>query len=133
MSTPMKPSIVPLIVLCFILFSVRLSAEEIAGFRHSLFDGKTLNGWTIENECEADVVEGCLRLKSGLGWLRHDSRLRDFELHVEWKALKATQYDAGIYIRSGRDGIPFPKTGYQVNLLEGKEGNIPNIKGAQSS
>lgn len=109
------------------------SAAEPTGFRRSLFDGKSLNGWTLENDCEADVVGECLRLKSGLGWLRHDSRLRDFELHVEWMALKPAKYDAGIYIRcSSLDGKPFPKTGYQVNLLDGKEGNIPNLKGAES-
>ena len=101
-------------------------------FRRSLFDGKTLNGWTVENDCEVDVVDGCIRLKSGLGWLRSDNRLRDFELHVEWKALKATDYDAGIYIRSSNTGKPFPDSGYQVNLLDGKEGNIPNVAGAES-
>ncbi len=101
-------------------------------FRRSLFDGKTLNGWTVENDCEVDVIDGCIRLKSGLGWLRSDYRLRDFELHVEWKALMPANYDAGIYIRSSNTGKPFPDSGYQVNLLDGKEGNIPNIAGAES-
>lgn len=128
----MKVFVALIASLVFVSTSVSIFAAESEGFRHSLFDGKTLNGWTIENECEADVVDGCIRLKSGLGWLRHDSRLRDFELHVEWKTLKASNFDAGIYIRAGRDGSPFPKTGYQVNLLDGHEGNIPNIKGAQS-
>ena len=101
-------------------------------FRRFLFDGKTLNGWTVENDCEVDVVDGCIRLKSGLGWLRNDYRLRDFELHVEWKALMPANYDAGIYIRASNTGKPFPDSGYQVNLLDGKEGNIPNIAGAES-
>lgn len=121
-----------LITVSAVAMNACLLADEPKGFRHPLFDGTTLNGWNVENECEADVVDGCIRLKSGLGWLRHDSRLRDFELHVEWKALKAGQYDAGIYIRSSRDGKPFPRTGYQVNLLEGKEGNVPNLVGAES-
>ncbi|MEI8022054.1 MAG: family 16 glycoside hydrolase, partial [Schlesneria sp.] len=101
-------------------------------FRRPLFNGTTLNGWTVENDCEVDVVDGCIRLKSGLGWLRSDYRLRDLELHVEWKALTPANYDAGIYIRSSNTGKPFPDSGYQVNLLEGKEGNIPNIAGAES-
>ena len=116
----------------FLMKSGELSADEQPGYRRSLFDGKTLTGWTAENGCEVDVVDGCIRLKSGLGWLRHDSRLRDFELHVEWKTLKPTEYDAGIYIRCSQDGKPFPQKGYQVNLLEGKEGNVPNLKGAES-
>jgi hypothetical protein len=128
----MKP-IQPLgFVLAFFGFVTTTLADEPAGFHHVLFDGKTLNGWTIENECEVDVVDGCIRLKSGHGWLRHDSRLRDFDLHVEWKTLKPAGYDAGIYIRASGDGKPFPKTGYQINLLDGKEGNIPNLPGAES-
>ena len=119
------------VTMCLSFVCVQVLGDE-SGFRHTLFDGKSLNGWTIENDCEVDVVDGCLRLKAGLGWLRHDSRLRDFDLHVEWKALKPAEYDAGIYIRSSREGKPFPKSGYQVNMLDGKEGNIPNIPGAES-
>jgi hypothetical protein len=119
-------------VLAFFSISSRLFADEPSGFQRSLFDGSTLNGWTVENDCEVDVIDGCIRLKSGHGWLRSDHRLRDFELHVEWKALKESNYDAGIYIRSSREGKPFPISGYQVNLLDGKEGNIPNLPGAES-
>ena len=123
-----------LILVTLAVFSVNLCAfaDKSIGFRRSLFDGTTLNGWTVENDCEVDVFDGCIQLKSGLGWLRSDYRLRDFDLHVEWKALNLTQYDAGISIRSSRDGKPFPRTGYRVNLLEGKEGNIPNLDGAES-
>lgn len=99
----------------------------------ALFDGATLNGWTVENGAEAAVENGLLLLKGGDGWLRSDHTYRDFVLHVEWKALKAEKYDAGIYIRTPADGAPFPKNGYQVNLLQGKEGNIGNLPGASST
>jgi len=108
-------------------------AEEPAGFTRSLFDGGSLFGWSIENDCDVDVVDGCLRLKSGDGWLRSHHSYGDFELHVEWKALQAANYDAGIYIRSAREGKPSPKPTYQVNLLQGKEGNIGNLPGASST
>ena len=107
-------------------------ADEPVGITRPLFDGASLNGWAIENDCDVDVVEGCLRLKAGDGWLRSHHSYRDFDLHVEWKALQETNYDAGIYIRSSRDGKPFPKPSYQVNLLQGKEGNIGNLPGAES-
>lgn len=103
------------------------------GFTYSLFDGQSLSGWNIENGCEADVVDGQLRLKGGNGWLRSDSQYADFKLHLEWKALQAEKYDAGIYIRTPNGGAPFPKQGYQVNLLQGKEGNIGNLPGATST
>ena len=109
------------------------AAEPSPGVTRSLFDGVSLHGWAVENDCDVDVIDGCLRLKAGNGWLRSHNSYRDFELHVEWKALKAATYDAGIYIRAGRDGKPFPKTGYQVNLLQGKEGNIGSLPGAQST
>ncbi len=102
-------------------------------FSSSLFDGRSLSGWTVENDCQIGVSDGLLVLKGGDGWLRSDFAYADFVLHVEWKALKKTGYDAGIYIRALAAGQPFPETGYQVNLLAGKEGNIGNLPGASST
>src|SRR5260370_23773188 len=96
-------------------------------FSGSLFDGLSLDGWTAENGCEAAVEDGRLVLKTGDGWLRCDHIYRDFILHVEWKAFKPAGYDAGIFIRPLPEGKPFPGTGYQVNLLQGKEGTIGNL------
>ncbi len=110
-----------------------LTAEDVPPFAMSLFDGKSLDGWVLENDAEVDVVDGCLRLKAGNGWLRSHHQYRDFQLSLEWKALQAKEYDAGIYIRSSREGKPGPKPSYQVNLLEGKEGNIGTLPGAQST
>ena len=111
------------------------SADDVPApqFSFALFDGRSLDGWTAENGCEAAVEDGLLVLKAGDGWLRSDRTYSDFILHVEWKALKAADYDAGVYIRTLPEGKPFPKTGYQVNLLQGKEGNIGNLPGAASS
>ena len=120
------------LLLALFTFSLQLSADEPHPFQRSLFDGATLSGWTVENGCEVDVIDGCLRLKSGHGWLRSDHRLRNFDLHLEWKALKASNYDSGIFIRSSLEGNPFPQSAYQVNLLQGEEGNIPNLEGAES-
>jgi hypothetical protein len=108
-------------------------AEAPDGYTYSLFDGKSLDGWNIENKCEADVVDGQLRLKAGNGWLRSDHQYADFKLHVEWKALQASKYDAGIFIRSANGGEPYPKQSYQINLLQGKEGNIGSLPGASST
>lgn len=98
-----------------------------------LFDGRSLQGWHLENDCEVEAQDGVLLLKAGNGWLRSDLTYRDFVLHVEWKALQARNYDAGIYIRSAAEGKPFPKPSYQVNLLQGSEGNIGTLPGATST
>ncbi len=104
----------------------------VSGITYSLFDGKTLNGWTVENDCEAEVSDGMILLKAGNGWLRSDHVYADFRLHIECKALQAKNFDAGIYLRTVAGGKPFPK-GYQANLLQGKVGNIGNLKGATST
>lgn len=110
-----------------------LFAEEPVGFSKPLFDGVSLQGWSVENDCEVDVIDGCIRLKSGDGWLRSHHAYRDFELHVEWKALKPQGYDAGLYIRAAQEGKPGPKSSHQINMLQGKEGNIGDLPGAQST
>jgi len=111
----------------------RSEAENHSNFTYPLFDGTSLDGWNIENDCQVEVQDGNLLLKAGDGWLRSDHTYQDFSLHIEWKALQKKNYDAGIYFRSGTAGKPFPKPAYQINLLEGKEGNIGNLPGAVSS
>ena len=59
-----------------------LEGADAAGFQSSLFDGETLNGWTIENDCAAEVQNGMLLLKSGNGWLRSDLSYTDFVLKL---------------------------------------------------
>ena len=98
-----------------VLTSLVNSAEADKGFTYSLFDGTSLAGWTVENDCAATVKDGEILLQSGNGWLRSDHIYSDFKLHVEWKALQLAKYDAGIYLRTIPGGKPFPKRGYQVN------------------
>lgn len=96
----------------------------------NLFDGQSLDGWTVENGCKVTVEDGLLVLKQGNGWLRSDYEYGDFRLHVEWKAVKPADYDAGVYVRTQAGGAPFPKVSHQVNLLQGSEGAVKNIPGA---
>jgi hypothetical protein len=114
------------------LLGMASRATAAEGYTYSLFDGQSLHGWTIENDCEAEVQDGMILLKSGDGWLRSDHTYGDFKLDVEWKALQAENYDAGIYLRAGAHGKPFPRRAWQVNLLEGKEGHIGKLPGAES-
>ena len=102
-------------------------------YRYSLFDGKTLSGWTAENGAVASVKDGQILLESGDGWLRSDHTYGDFKLHIEWKALKASGYDAGIYLRAAREGKPFPKPAYQINLKEGQEGTLIGVPGGKAA
>ena len=107
-------------------------AQARCGHTTCLFNGKSLDSWTVENGAKVEIQDGNLLLKDGDGWLRSHHVYADFQLHVEWKALKADTYDAGIYLRAQPEGAPFPKKGYQANLLQGKEGNIGSLPGAES-
>lgn len=137
MNVVIPPIRVASFILAFVMLANLLAAasqaEEPSRVTRTLFDGVSLHGWSVENDCDVDVVDGCLRLKAGNGWLRSHHTYRDFDLHVEWKALQAEKYDAGVYIRAGRDGKPSPKPAYKVNLLQHKEGNISSLPGAESS
>lgn len=98
------------------------------GYSVRLFDGETLDGWHVTG-CDAVVEDGAMLLKDGDGFIRANHRYGDFVLELEWKALRAEQYDSGIYIRSELPaaGKNWPQR-YQVNLLQGKEGALLGAK-----
>jgi len=98
----------------------------------SLFDGKTLKGWTIL-KCEAQVDDGNILLKEGNGLLQTDKKYGDFILEFEWKALRDNKWDSGVYFRYDTvpAGRPWPNR-YQVNLRQGMEGNVGALPEARS-
>jgi len=98
----------------------------------SLFDGKTLAGWKVEN-CQVEVRDGCIFLKGGNGWLRAEKTYGDFVLELDWKALKQEHYDSGVFIRAvpPKGKAPWPGRN-QVNLRQDLMGNIQEYKGAVS-
>jgi len=103
-----------------------------AGCR-SLFDGKTLNGWTVL-KCEAVVDNGEILVKEGNGLIQTEKKYGDFVLEFEWKALWDDKWDSGVYFRydSVPDDRPWPSR-YQVNLRQGMEGNVGELEEARST
>ncbi|TKJ35018.1 MAG: hypothetical protein CEE38_16295 [Planctomycetes bacterium B3_Pla] len=102
------------------------------GKRAALFDGKTLEGWTVIN-CEAAVDDGDILLKTGNGLIQTEKKYGDFVLEFEWKALRDNKWDSGVYFRyeTVPEGRPWPRR-YQVNLRQGMEGNVGELEGAKS-
>lgn len=100
--------------------------------RVALFDGKTLDGWTIL-KCEATVDEGDILIVAGNGLVQTEKQYSDFVLDFEWKALREGKWDSGVYFRydSVPEGRPWPER-YQVNLLKGQEGNVASLQAARS-
>jgi hypothetical protein len=114
------------------LWSRSTQAADLTGVELPLFNGETLDGWKVEGNAQIAVQDGMLHLQSGNGWLRSEHQYSDFILYVEWKAMQSETYDSGIYIRAPSGAGPYPKGGHQINLREGREGNISDIKGAES-
>jgi len=124
------PALVALVALA--CWATIARADESAGFRTSLFNGHDLDGWQVTG-CDVAVEDGALVLNGGDGFVRADHEYRDFVLELEWRARKPADYDSGIYFRAEAPpkGSPWPSR-YQVNLLEGKEGNVNGLAGAES-
>jgi len=97
----------------------------------SLFDGKTLNGWTVTT-CKADVENGCIVILEGKGFVRSDKIYGDFVLELDWKNRKEKDYDSGVYFRSAlpRKNNAWPDR-YQINLKQGEEGSLVGNKNAK--
>jgi hypothetical protein len=81
-----------------------------------LFNGKDLKGWKTVHDVDFAVVDGNLRLNTGMGWLRTENEYTDFVVEYEVKALKDEDYDSGFFFRVGLEGKPWPKDGWQVNI-----------------
>ena len=128
----MKTSMTLLSIAVGVVFLTSCAVFEGGGKRVALFDGKTLDGWTIIN-CEATVDDGDILLTAGNGLLQTDKKYGDFVLEFEWKALRDDKWDSGVYFRYDTvpEGRPWPNR-YQVNLRQGMEGNIGELEQARS-
>ena len=117
----------PVLLACIATTRMASAAEAAKeGQWQPLFNGKDLSGWVPVHEVTFVVTNGNLRLVSGMGWLRTEKQYGDFVLEVEWRAL-VPQYDSGLFLRAGLEGKPWPKDGWQVNLLRGALGGL--VKG----
>ncbi|OQW96459.1 MAG: hypothetical protein BWK77_04615 [Verrucomicrobia bacterium A1] len=110
-----------------------LAAAAAVSPRVSLFDGKTLDGWSAI-ACEAVVDQGEILIRDGNGLVQTQKKYADFVLEFEWKALKADKWDSGVYFRYDTvpAGKPWPPR-YQANLRQGLEGNVGDLPGAKSA
>ena len=95
--------------------------------RTALFDGKSLDGWTVI-KCQAEVNNGDILLVSGNGLVQTEKKYDNFILEFDWKALRAERWDSGVYFRydSVPPNRPWPNR-YQVNLRYDLAGHLDNL------
>jgi len=110
-----------------------LAADDERSFAMDLFNGRDLDGWVVTG-CKAGVEDGLLVLQEGDGLVRSEHDYGDFVLELDWRARKGEAWDSGVYFRADLPaaGKAWPSR-YQSNLEQGKEGNVKNLKGAEST
>jgi Domain of Unknown Function (DUF1080) len=70
----------------------------------SLFDGKTLSGWSLEHTDRFFVRDGLIVNEGGTGWLRSARSYKDFEFQAEYRVLKKGS-DSGILFRASSESM----------------------------
>lgn len=120
-------------VLAALPFSLLAAGGPAVGARTALFDGKSLEGWTLRT-CEAAVDNGEILIQSGNGLVLSTGKHADFVLEFDWKKLAADRWDSGVYFRFDAipEGKPWPPR-YQINLRKDAEGNCGELKAAKSA
>jgi hypothetical protein len=87
----------------------------------SVFDGRTLEGWTPEHTDRYSVRDGVIVNQGGTGWLRYNKPLKDFELQAEYRPMKKGA-DSGILFRATAESAPkaphWPAKGYQLQVVD---------------
>lgn len=94
----------------------------------SLFNGKDLSGWVIENGGQFSVEDGKIKVNRGTGWLRSEETYGDYILHIEFRFLEEGA-NSGIFLRTGasshEDEKGYPDNGYQLQCYDTLEGDHP--------
>jgi len=94
----------------------------------SLFNGKNLDGWVIENGGQFSVRKRLLHVNKGTGWLRSEREFGDFVLDMDFRFLEK-EANSGIFVRTGptsKDNDEgWPDNGYQVQCMDTITGKFP--------
>lgn len=88
----------------------------------SLFDGKSLEGWSAERAEGFSVKDGVLTSGPSDGWLKSAKSYKNFHLKLEFRVLKESS-EGGLFFRaSGESGSAppyWPVKGYQLPIASG--------------
>lgn len=94
----------------------------------SLFGGRNLDGWVVENGAEFEARDGLLVVNRGMGWLRSAKEYGDFVLELDFRFLEEGA-NSGIFVRtaatSQENDNGWPDNGYQVQCLDTLSGDHP--------
>lgn len=96
----------------------------------SLFDGKSLAGWTQiggKNKGVWKVENGLLVMEGeGGGWLAAEGEYADFEFSVEFQL--TSDSNSGVYLRAPADTSHISRTGMEIQILDDFHAKYANVK-----
>ena len=100
----------------------------------SLFDGKSLAGWTrIGGKADAWAVQdgNLVSLGHGGGWLAAPKDYSDFRLRLEFRL--GPESNSGVYLRAPADSSHISRTGMEIQLLDDGHPKYATIKDWQKT
>ena len=107
----MGPLMKPLLLCALLLSPGVVAGEEWT----SLFDSKSLKGWTAVTKTNWKVEEGAIVADGGeVGLLVHQDTYKNYELRLEFKADKGT--NSGVFLNTLKKDNKVDSTCYELNI-----------------
>jgi Domain of Unknown Function (DUF1080) len=132
----------PAILLVVALAGGKLAAQDTNEViaptqRISLFDGKSLAGWTFESKDATKPAEAIWSVTNGViycegkpnGYARTLKTYRDYQLHVEWR-MPAGPGNSGVFLHLNPPDKVWPLC-FEAQLLTGSTGELRLNGGAR--
>src|SRR5204863_8947118 len=92
-----------------------VSAQAGGGWK-TIFDGKSLNGWTLIGNANWKLADGVVQADMGTGFLVSKDSYGDFELRAEiWVDGPA---NSGVFIRASNPKEITAMNAYEVNIFD---------------
>jgi len=100
----------------FLLFiTITLTFGQESAEWTTLFDGRTLKGWTATSTANWRVEDGTIVVDSGSkGFLLHDDSYENYELTVEFKSAKGT--NSGVFLSTKVKPKSLTSDCYELNI-----------------
>lgn len=82
----------------------------------TLFDGSSLNGWTLVGDANWRLADGAVEADSGTGFLLTAATYADFDLTLEF--FVSPDANSGVFIRCANPSEIGAATCYEVNIFD---------------
>ena len=102
---------------CLAALAASNASAQSAGWT-TLFDGKSLDGWTTVGDPNVRLVDGIVEADKGNGHLVWKDAYGDFELRAE--IFINADANSGIFVRFPDKAKPSSKTGYEFNIFDAR-------------